>query len=90
MNINLHLYVFIHTHTQSDFADKNNDKGFEEITDIIKRYWTLKESNKILMESIQEQENQVDYIRSRFGELKIKKEILTFSLKIGNPNSETF
>lgn len=57
-----------------DFADKNNDKGFEEITDIIKRYWTLKESNKILMESIQEQENQVDYIRSRFGELKIKKE----------------
>ena len=74
MNINLHLYVFIHTHTQSDFADKNNDKGFEEITDIIKRYWTLKESNKILMESIQEQENQVDHIRSRLGELKIKKE----------------
>ena len=57
-----------------DFVEKNSGKGFEEITDIIKRYWTLKESNRILMESIQEQENQVDDYRSRLGELKVKKE----------------
>ena len=57
-----------------NFVDKNQDKGFDEITDIIKRYWTLKESNRILMESIQEQENQVDDFRSRLGELKVKKE----------------
>lgn len=57
-----------------DFADRNQEMGFIEMSDIIKRYWTLKESNNSLMESIREQENQVDDYRSKLSDLLIKKE----------------
>jgi hypothetical protein len=38
----------------TSFVDSNLDQGFEEITDILKRYWTLRTSNETLMSQVQQ------------------------------------
>ena len=56
------------------FVDYNADQGFEEISDILKRYFTLRTSNESLMKNVQEQEDEIDDLRTKLLALLTEKE----------------
>lgn len=58
----------------TSFVDYNTDQGFEEISDILKRYWVLRTSNESLMLGVRQQENEVDGIRMKLQVLLTEKE----------------
>ena len=56
------------------FLESNTDQGFEEISDILKRYWTLRTSNESLLLNVRQQENEVGDIRTKLQILMTEKE----------------
>ena len=48
--------------------------GYEEVTDILNRYRTLRESNQDLMNHVAQQDAQVDGLRAELYEFKSDKE----------------
>jgi hypothetical protein len=55
--------------TVLEFAD-----GFEEVPDLLKRYYTLKQSNQDLMKLVQDQEYEGDTMRSQLTQLRTEQE----------------
>ena len=48
--------------------------GFEEVSDLLKRYYTLKQSNQELMVQVQGQESELDDMRSQLQSLRVHQE----------------
>ena len=48
--------------------------GFEEVPDLLKRYYTLKQSNQELMVQVQGQESELDDMRSQLQSLRVHQE----------------
>ena len=48
------------------------DQGYEEVTDVLNRYKTLRDANRDLMQHVEQRENEVDQLRAKYLNLKME------------------